>query len=270
MLVIDIDTKPGKPNGWESIFHLMEQYEPLPETTGVITPSGGTHLYYAMPEGEPPLRCRVGWLPGVDVPWLIPVPPSAKLTAERYVEYQFARIVDPLPIAPAWLLADISNRHTQSQRLSRTGCGRGHAEALPPTEPGQPPPSRTGGLRWRSAALPPTELFIENGLGWFTGSRDYDCLKLARRLWSQYGDEAVVVGVIFKAWERSPAKDHPFSWQDAYHKIKQAERYWLEDREHILRRAESLMRASDDQLRRRERGSARVRRLERQGRLVAD
>ena len=72
VLVIDIDTKPGKPNGWESIFHLMEQYEPLPETTGVITPSGGTHLYYAMPEGEPPLRCRVGWLPGVDIPWLMP------------------------------------------------------------------------------------------------------------------------------------------------------------------------------------------------------
>jgi Bifunctional DNA primase/polymerase, N-terminal len=54
VLVIDIDTKPGKPNGWDSIFHLMEEYGPLPETTSVITPSGGTHLYYAMPEGEPP------------------------------------------------------------------------------------------------------------------------------------------------------------------------------------------------------------------------
>jgi Bifunctional DNA primase/polymerase, N-terminal len=250
VLVIDIDTKPGKPNGWESIFHLMEEYGPLPETTSVVTPSGGMHLYYAMPEGEPPVRCRVGWLPGVDIPWQVPVPPSAKLimqdaepeTAEDYVYYQFARIVDPLPIAPAWLLADIRNRRTQSQRLSRTERARRHAEALLPTEPGQSPPSRTGGVGGHAEALPPTELFIENGLGWFTGSRDYDCLKLARRLWSQYGDEAEVVGVIFKAGERSPAKDHPFSWQDAYHKIKQAERYWLEDREHILRRAESLIR----------------------------
>ena len=120
-----------------------------------------------------------------------------------------------------------------------------------PNRPKQPQrPISTVGSRWHSAALPPTELFIENGLGWFTGSRDSDCFRLACRLWRQYGDEAVVVGVIFKAWERSPAKDHPFSWQDAYHKIKQAERYWLEDREQILRRAESLMRASDDQLRR--------------------
>jgi hypothetical protein len=38
VLVIDIDTKPGKPNGWESIFHLMEECGPLPETTSVITP----------------------------------------------------------------------------------------------------------------------------------------------------------------------------------------------------------------------------------------
>lgn len=85
-------------------------------------------------------------------------------------------------------------------------------------------------------------MFIENGLGWFTGSRDADCFRLACRLWFQYGDEGTVVAFIYQAWERSPAKDHPFGWQDAYHKIKQAERYWLEDREHILRRAESLMR----------------------------
>jgi hypothetical protein len=208
------------------------------------------HLYYAMPVGEPPLPFEPGWLPGIDIPWQVPVPPSAKLimqeaepdTAEDYVYYRFAKIVDPLLVAPAWLLADIRNRGRQSQRLSRTERARGHAEALPPTEPRQPPPSRTGGVRGHAEALPRTQEFLARGLGWFTGSRDYDCLKLARRLWSQYGDEAVVVGVIFKAWERSPAKDHPFSWQDAYHKIKQAERYWLEDREHILRRAESLMR----------------------------
>jgi hypothetical protein len=252
VLVIDIDTKPGKPNGWESIFHLMEEYGPLPETTSVITPSGGMHLYYAMPEGEPPVPGRVGWLPGVDIPWQVPVPPSAKLikqqlqdssrSGETYVYYQWASIVEPLPIALAWPLADIRNRRRQSQRPSRTERARKHAEALPPTEPGQLPLRRTGGVGGLSEALPPTEEFLAIGLGWFTGSRDADCFRLACRLWFQYGDEAVVVGVIFKAWERSPAKDHPFSWQDAYCKIKQAQRYWLEDREHILRRAESLMR----------------------------
>ena len=154
VLVIDIDTKPGKPNGWESISDLMNEYELLPETTRVITPSGGMHLYYAIPEGEPPMPFRPGWLPGVDIPWMVPVPPSAKLIMQKaqpnptedYVYYQWESIVEPLPIAPAWLLADIRNRRRQSQRPSRTECARGHAEALPPTEPGQPPPSRTGGL----------------------------------------------------------------------------------------------------------------------------
>ena len=171
VLVIDIDTKPGKPNGWGSISDLIKQYEPLPETTGVITPSGGTHLYYAMPEGEPPVRCRVGWLPGVDIPWLVPVPPSAKLTAgeirEDYVDYQLARIVEPLPIAPAWLLADIRNRGNTT--TSDRSCARSPQQTEATTHLSVRRP------RWRSEALPPTELFIENGLGWFTGSRDDDC-----------------------------------------------------------------------------------------------
>jgi len=120
----NIDTKPGKPNGWESIFELMNEcQESLPETTSVTTPSGGTHLYYALPEGEPPVLGRVGWLPGVDIPWMVPVPPSAKWSLQRLQDgsisrpnlaeihvYQWASIVDPLPVAPAWLLADIRTR----------------------------------------------------------------------------------------------------------------------------------------------------------------
>jgi hypothetical protein len=248
VLIIDIDTKPGKPNGWVSISDLVKEYGPLPETMRVITPSGGMHLYYAMPEGEPRVRFRVGWLPGVDIPWLVPVPPSAKLirheaqpdTAEDYVHYQLARIVEPpLPIAPAWVFPDIRTTPAHDNDLSaKKGVRR-----VTPTERSQPQrPIGTGRMGWHSEALPPTALFVENGLGWFTGSRDSDCFRLACRLWSQYGDEATVVSLIFKTWEHTPPKDHPFSWQDAYHKIKQAERYWLEDREHILRRAESLMR----------------------------
>jgi hypothetical protein len=244
VLIIDIDTKPWKPNGWESIFDLMEEYEPLPETASVITPSGGTHIYYAMPEGEPPVRCRVGWLPGVDIPWLVPVPPSAKLVSSIYLPYRFGRqILGPLPEAPSWVFPDMRTRPGQRQRPIRTGGVRRRSKALAPTEPSQPhQPIRTGGLRWHSEALPPTELFIENGLGWFTGSRDSDCLRLACRLWGQYGDEATVVGLIFKTWERTPPKDHPFTWLDAYSKIKQAERYWRFDVENSLRMVESLMR----------------------------
>jgi hypothetical protein len=46
--------------------------------------------------------------------------------------------------------------------------------------------------------LPPTEEFLVRGLGWFTGSRDADCFRLACRLWSQYGDETTVVAVIYQ------------------------------------------------------------------------
>jgi hypothetical protein len=233
-------------HGWESIFHLMEEYEPLPETMSVITPSGGTHLYYAMPEGEPPVRCRVGWLPGVDIPWLVPVPPSARLVSSSYVPYKLGRqVAEPLPEAPSWVFADIRTRPGQRQRPIRKKGVRRRSEALAHTEPSQSQRHiSTGGVRWHSEALPPTELFIENGLGWFTGSRDSDCFRLARRLWFQYGDEAAVVGRIFKAWEHTPPKDHPFTWLDAYHKIKQAERYWRADVEANRRLAELLMRWS--------------------------
>jgi hypothetical protein len=233
VLVIDVDTKPGKPNGWESIFNLMNEYkERLPETTSVSTPSGGTHLYYAMPEGEPPVPFRPGWLPGVDIPWHVPLPPSAKLitqklqggsmskpdTAETYVEYQWSSIVEPLPVAPAWLLADMRNRGKQQRPIRCADVRNGSKQ-----------PQRLlgeGRFQDHSAALPRTELFIENGLGWFTGSRDSDCFRLACRLWSQYGDEATVVAWIYQAWRRTPPKDHPFVWDDAYRKINQAERYW--------------------------------------------
>jgi hypothetical protein len=99
-------------------------------------------------------------------------------------------------------------------------------------------------VRWHSEALPPTELFIDNGLGWFTGSRDSDCFRLACRLWHQCGGEAAVVAFIYEAWKRTQPKDHPFTWQDAHHKIKQAERYWRAEVEANRRLAGLLMRWS--------------------------
>jgi hypothetical protein len=115
---------------------------------------GGMHLYYAMPEGEPSIPFRPGWLPGVDLPWMVPVPPSAKLIMQRaqpnstedYIYSQWASIVEPLPIAPAWLVADIrsrenppegpilredvTNRRKRSQRPMSTVGARWHSEAL--------------------------------------------------------------------------------------------------------------------------------------------
>jgi Bifunctional DNA primase/polymerase, N-terminal len=228
VLIIDVDTKPGKPNGWGSISDLVKEYGPLPETTRVITPSGGMHLYYAMPEGEPPLPFKPGWLPSVDIPWVVPVPPSAKLimqdTSEIYVSYQWASIVEPLPIVPARLLADIRNRRATTKTHPARADTRNSRKQPQAT-------IHARGSQGQAVALPPTELFIENGLGWFTGSRDFDCFRLACRLWAHYGDEATVVAFIYKAWEHTAPKDHPFTWQDAYQKINQAERYWRADAE---------------------------------------
>jgi len=126
-----------------------------------------------------------------------------------YHPYEWRHVINPLPVAPAWLLEDIRTRRRQPQG----GQARGGSESHSASE------------------LPATELFLERGLGWFTGSRDFDCFRLARRLWGQYGDEATVVAFIFEAWKRTPPKDHPFSWQNAHHKIKQAERYWRTDLE---------------------------------------
>ena len=68
------------------------------------------------------------------------------------------------------------------------------------------------------------------------------CFRLACRLWFQYGDEGTVVAFIYRAWKHTLPEDHPFTWQDAYDKIKQAERYWRADIEASRRLAESLMR----------------------------
>ena len=218
VLVIDIDTKPGKPNGWESIFHLMEEYGPLPETTSVITPSGGTHLYYAMPEGEPPVPGRVGWLPGVDIPWHVPVPPSAKLKAEIYVEYECARIVEQRPAAPTWLIADIRNRSRQSQRSIRRGDTR--------NKPRQPQrPIRAGGAHSHSAAqLPSTDWFLRNGLR--HSNRNNDCHRLACRLVRNHWPNLDLVrSIMYEIWLKTEQLGHTFAWSEAMDCINSALRY---------------------------------------------
>jgi hypothetical protein len=119
----------------------MDEYEPLPETSWLLTPSLGQHLYFAWPEGEPPLPHVVGWRPGVDVPWQVAVPPSAKLyrlkdsmglEGEFYAPYRWEHVVEPLPLAPSWLLADIRSRRRVAPVGQTLGGSHGHsASELP-------------------------------------------------------------------------------------------------------------------------------------------
>jgi hypothetical protein len=162
--------------------------------------------------GDRAVRPVNGVADGDEQQWSGPAGLIMQDTAATDIYYQWASIVEPLPIVPAWLLADIRNRRRQPKRsLLRTDVHNRSRQRHRPT--------RAGLSQGHSAALPPTQLFIANGLGWLIGSRDSDCFRLPCRLWSQYGAEATVVGLIFKAWERTP-QDHPFTWADAYYKIK--------------------------------------------------
>jgi hypothetical protein len=217
VLVIDLDMKIGKPRGIDSIFDLMDEYEPLPQTSWVLTPSLGQHLYFAWPEGEPLLPHVVGWLPSVDIPWQVPVPPSAKLikhafrssemskpeTVEIYHPYEWKQVVDPLPEAPRWFLNAIRTRPRQIVTRSRAGGSVSHS----------------------TTELPSTEWFLENGLR--PGQRNQDCHRVACRLWHHHWpNDDVVHSVLYEIWQRTgqPVGD-PFTWSEAISCIKSARRF---------------------------------------------
>lgn len=64
LLIVDVDIKKG---GAETASRLTAEGLLVP-TRQVITPSGGWHLYYALPDGSPPVASSVEKLgPGVDV-----------------------------------------------------------------------------------------------------------------------------------------------------------------------------------------------------------
>ena len=69
LLIVDVDVKNGQP-GLESWKRLQADYR-LPRTSEVITPSGGRHLYYAVPPDTPlsgiAHACKQRGYPGIDL-----------------------------------------------------------------------------------------------------------------------------------------------------------------------------------------------------------
>jgi hypothetical protein len=86
----------------ESRRELERRHAPLPRTASVVTPSGGSHDYFAHPGVEIPNS--VGGLgPGLDVRGdggYVIVPPSVAVTGRRY---EIDEEAPPAPL-PAWLL----------------------------------------------------------------------------------------------------------------------------------------------------------------------
>jgi len=52
LLVLDIDRKPGKPDGLKTLVALMERHGKLPSTLTAKTANGGAHMVYRLPAGK--------------------------------------------------------------------------------------------------------------------------------------------------------------------------------------------------------------------------
>lgn len=64
--VLDVDNKPGKASGDDTIEAWVEEHQPIPCAWEVLTPSGGKHLYFEY-DAFNPVGTRAGVGPGIDV-----------------------------------------------------------------------------------------------------------------------------------------------------------------------------------------------------------
>lgn len=245
---LDIDNKPGKVNGNESLFNLMSEYDAsFPTEPGATedTPNFGAHVWLGLEDDEDGrpgmIKKRDGWLPGVDVSGynsLVAVAPSHR---ERrgfdqkdghwiaQVPYVW-RSTPPLPrwklpLMQKWMLNDILTRPVGS---GRSGGGSG-----------------SGGGVGNGGGIPPTSYFLEHGFGTWDGStgRNRDCYLVACRLWHTTNmDRDIVMATIYDIWLKTPGHDKPkvddgFPWDEACGAVKSAY-FFIRDR-----RAEESRRA---------------------------
>ena len=82
-VILDIDRKPGKPSGFDTLAKFLSAHNPLPRTLITQTPNGGLHLYFKKPYPGWTPAVRHG--PGFDV-----------ITGNAYV------LAPPSRLGPAW------------------------------------------------------------------------------------------------------------------------------------------------------------------------
>lgn len=99
LLVLDIDGD----EGFDGLRNLERQHGSLPATASVVTPRGGQHFYFRLPEGAH-VRSSAGRLaPRVDVRaegGYVIAPPSVGGNGRAY---QWDEFIEPAPV-PGWLL----------------------------------------------------------------------------------------------------------------------------------------------------------------------
>ena len=104
-VVLDIDEHDKQESGHESLHELENQYEPLPETWIVETPTGGEHYYFR--SNDPRLRAGTRIAPGIDFRGsggYVLIPPSIHPNGRQY-EWEAAHEPKETPLAdlPEWL-----------------------------------------------------------------------------------------------------------------------------------------------------------------------
>lgn len=119
--VIDLDTADGHGVDGLAGFEMMADAFGLPETVTAETPSGGRHLYFRCPDGEPIYNSQGAVLPGVDVRGdggMVLAPPSVKPGAAG--SYRWINAPGSYPIAdcPDWLLKACKEASAKAMRPS--------------------------------------------------------------------------------------------------------------------------------------------------------
>lgn len=227
LLVIDVDTHHG--NGHAEFAQWRRDRETegktVPDHPAYDTPSGGVQRWFALPVGLH-LKTNLHWLRDVEVKACggqVAVPPSVRAVKRAQfdsdgsviewtenVPYAWRNGPTTVPLAPDWLLEDVTTRFEKP---------RGGA-------------SQDAGGSCRDATLPTTADLLRTGFS--PGSRDRDCHALACRLWRlHWPHDHLVIDGVRRVWERTeqPPDQSPFTWNDALRKIESARRFVAPQRE---------------------------------------
>jgi Bifunctional DNA primase/polymerase, N-terminal len=156
LIGIDLDRKPGKPDGVALFDSLIDQHGVLPPCPVTMSPSDGYHLIMKQQPGRPPLGTRAGWFTGkgVDIRgrggYLLC--PGAVLETDAHgVVFDTAKhyksapgcpdlieafLSDTIPVIPDWLVALIEDgAEPDSEPL---GCPGESVQVQPCAVPGTP------------------------------------------------------------------------------------------------------------------------------------
>lgn len=110
LVIVDIDVH--KENGFDSLAVLEKEFDPLPNTFAVDTPTGGKHYYFRLPEGVAIDR-QINAFKGIDLltnGYVVAVP--SLINGKEYVVSSGS--IDELAYLPEWLLKAFETHKEQA------------------------------------------------------------------------------------------------------------------------------------------------------------